>query len=104
MLPSVRESELATTRVAVTVATFRRNDLLEALLDSLAVAAKRYPFRVIVVDNDPAGPAAEVAGRTDLDVTYAVEPAPGIAPARNRALDLLRDDDAVVFVDDDEVV
>jgi succinoglycan biosynthesis protein ExoM len=92
-------------RVAVAVATFRRNDLLTALLDSLAVASQQHPLRVIVVDNDPTGPAAEVVRRPDLEIDYAIEPEPGIASARNRSLSMLRDDDdAIVFVDDDEVV
>ena len=92
-------------QIAVAVATFRRNDLLTALLDSLVVASRQHPLRVLVVDNDPTGPAAAVVDRTDLDITYAIEPTPGIASVRNKLLDLLRpDDDAIVFVDDDETV
>lgn len=92
-------------QVAVAVLTFQRYELLGALLDSLAVASRRHPLRVIVVDNEPDGPTKKVVDRDDLDITYVVEPTPGIPAARNRALDLLQpEDDAVVFIDDDETV
>ena len=97
----------AIARVAVCVATYRRPDGLRALLDSLAAIRTTATWRVIVVDNDPAGSAWPVveSSRVRDRLEYAVEEHPGIPAARNRCLDMLHDDDqALVFVDDDEVV
>jgi succinoglycan biosynthesis protein ExoM len=66
---------------------------------------------VLIVDNDPAAGAADVvaAKRTEQAeqdpttvVRYAVEPRPGIAAARNRALDESEGSRLLVFIDDDE--
>lgn len=98
-----------TTSVAVAVITFRRPQLLSALLASLAeqrLDTDRYTVRVVVVDNDPGASAAEVvrqaASQASFPVTYEVEPEPGIPAARQRSVDLCPGDDAVIFVDDDE--
>ena len=58
---------------------------------------------VLVVDNDPdeAGRAVCLASAAD-GVRYLPEPRPGIAAARNRALDEARDHDVLIFIDDDE--
>jgi succinoglycan biosynthesis protein ExoM len=67
--------------------------------------------RVLVVDNDPAGSGAaqvEAAvavaddGLASVPVRSVVERTPGIASARNRALDESADEDLLVFIDDDE--
>lgn len=101
-------------RTAVAVATHRRPDGLLTLLRSLAemrrgAAATRTPaFDVVVVDNDPAGSGVAAldltADRFPFSVHAVVEPRPGIAAARNRALDLAAGYDWVCFVDDDETV
>jgi succinoglycan biosynthesis protein ExoM len=92
-------------KVRIAVATYKRNDLLKDLLDSLAAAHAITPFRVLIVDNDPEGGARKICQRKDLQIDYAVEDKPGIAAARNRALDMLEPEDAaIVFVDDDERV
>ncbi|NLF05397.1 MAG: glycosyltransferase [Actinomycetales bacterium] len=90
--------------IAVLVCTYRRPVLLAGLLRSLAAQRTERPFDVIVVDNDPAGSARDVAARAPVPVRYVVEPEPGIAAARNRSLDEAGDVDTVVFVDDDETV
>ncbi|WFR68061.1 glycosyltransferase family A protein [Curtobacterium flaccumfaciens] len=96
------------TRIAVAIATHRRPDGLLALLDSLADSADGAPgFDVIVVDNDPAGSgitALTDAGTYPFGITSVLEPRPGIAAARNRALELAADHDWICFVDDDETV
>lgn len=90
--------------IAISIATYKRPALLRRLLISLD-AASSHPFRVIVVDNDPAESGRLVATESPLNLTYVVEPEPGIVAARNRGLQLLRETDwAVVFVDDDEYV
>jgi len=55
----------------------------------------------MVIDNDPAGSA-----RTESEsqgVLYVVEPQPGIAAVRNRSIAEADDQDAIIFLDDDEV-
>ncbi|OLT52238.1 glycosyltransferase family 2 protein [Cellulosimicrobium sp. CUA-896] len=92
-------------RPLIGIATYRRPELLAALLRSLGRSVGTARPRIVVVDNDPAGSAAGVAPAAGYPHEYHHEPAPGIAAARNRVLSLLHDDeDAVIFVDDDEVV
>jgi glycosyltransferase involved in cell wall biosynthesis len=59
---------------------------------------------LLVVDNDtvPSARAVVLAWSDDHPVRYVHEPTPGIAAARNRALDESAESDVVVFVDDDE--
>jgi succinoglycan biosynthesis protein ExoM len=97
-------SPLVTTSTVVAVLTYRRPDQLRLLLPELVrQGAGRGEIRVLVVDNDPAasgGPVVEALD--DAAVRYVHEPRPGIAAARNRALDESADDDVLVFIDDDE--
>ena len=92
--------------VAVGIITYKRNDLLERLLVSLKNEQRNGEFHVIIVDNDALGGASSVVRNSGLlNVVYEVEPAPGIVAARNRVLDLVPEGaEAVVFVDDDEMV
>lgn len=57
---------------------------------------------ILVIDNDPAGSAGPVA--SEHGVKYVVEPRPGIAAVRNRALAECAGAgaDALLFLDDDE--
>jgi cellulose synthase/poly-beta-1,6-N-acetylglucosamine synthase-like glycosyltransferase len=61
---------------------------------------------ILVIDNDPMASARAVviAAAVDSPVTlrYVVEPRPGIAAARNRALLEAENADVLVFLDDDE--
>ena len=97
------------TRVAIAVITFRRPALLKALLDSLLAQEipAGYDVRILVVDNDDEGSAAEVialaAKESPFPVEAATEPEPGIPFAREKSVQLAWDDDALIFVDDDEV-
>ncbi|RJF40999.1 glycosyltransferase [Actinomyces sp. 2119] len=106
--------------------------VLPLLVDQAASVAHWARPRVLVVDNDPqagarpvvvaaldgcgftdfgtgavSGSAAAATGRVDvgglrIGLTYVHEPEPGIVAGRNRALDEARDDDLLVFIDDDE--
>ena len=116
-------------RVTVAVLTYRRPHDLAAVvplvLDQLAgvaAAGAASAPRLLVVDNDAAGSGCEsfravrtaggsrpgvtggvqVASVADVRVDCVVEPEPGIAAARNRALDEAGDTDLLVFLDDDE--
>lgn len=95
--------------VVVGVLTYRRPDDLKVALPQLVQqAATLSPAaRVLVVDNDPDGSAratvlAAQADFLEVPVAYVHEPHPGIAAARNRALDEARGADLLVFIDDDE--
>lgn len=95
-------------RIAVAIPTYRRPHRLERLLDALPERLAEVPdadAHVFVIDNDPARSAAEVAsvGRAGLSIMYAPEPRPGIAAARQHALDVSVDHDVLVFIDDDEI-
>lgn len=97
--------------VAIAVITFRRPDLLKNLLESLQAqelpAGSEYAVRIVVVDNDAEGSAAEVIAAAAESAQYpiesATEPEPGIPFAREKSVQLAWDDDALIFVDDDEV-
>ncbi|MCW3492780.1 glycosyltransferase family 2 protein [Microbacterium sp. SSM24] len=92
--------------VVVAIPTFKRPAALETALATVtaqarAVSDDRVTVRVLVVDNDANATGRAVAEA--FDVSYSVEPSPGIAAVRNRAIDDSSDADAVIFIDDDEV-
>lgn len=96
---------VAAGRVAVAVLTYRRPALVGALIPELVRQAREQvaDVRVVVVDNDPdAGAEATVGGLSLPEVTYVHQPRPGIAAARNAALDEAHGADVLVFIDDDE--
>lgn len=105
-----RRTERRTYRydVVVTVATFRRNALLEQTLTSLMIQSiDPERLAIVVADNDPEQGAREAVaafqGSTPR-VEYVAEPRPGIAAARNRAVNAALDLDPtwIAFIDDDE--
>src|SRR4051795_12790991 len=94
-----------TGRGTIAVLPFRRPSELQRLVPLLfeQIQASGLPFDVLVVDNDPdasAQPVLEELGRPGL--RWVSEKTPGIAAARNRALDESLDHDLLVFIDDDE--
>jgi len=93
------------TRVTIAVLTYRRPRDLAELLPALVSQAGEVSAEVdiLVVDNDPAGGARAfvLQAGADAPVRYTHEAAPGIASARNRALDEARAE-LLVFIDDDE--
>ncbi len=98
--------------VAICIATCRRPDGLQRLLEGLGKLEFAGPvslsLRLVVVDNDPERSAEAICQqfgrRLPWPLTYHVEPRPGIAPARNAALATVgRDVDFVAMLDDDEV-
>jgi succinoglycan biosynthesis protein ExoM len=87
--------------VLVAVLTYRRPDDLAALLASLRTHVEAVGADVLVVDNDPQASAAGSVASTGW-ARYVHEPTPGIAAARNRALEESAGHDLLVFIDDDE--
>jgi succinoglycan biosynthesis protein ExoM len=91
--------------VVVAVATYKRPNQLAELLTSFTAEQGPYAFEVVVVDNDAAGSAEGIVSSFDLPLSYVREPRPGIAAARNAALNVITETAThLLFVDDDEVV
>jgi glycosyltransferase involved in cell wall biosynthesis len=95
--------------IAICIATFHRPDLLRKLLTGLCrlefQKASRPEVEVIVVDNDPLGSANDVCQTVSLPFAtrYVIEPRRGIAHARNRIIQEVREAEFLAFIDDDEV-
>lgn len=98
------ESQL---EICIAIPTFERvallNDALRETAGQIAGVTTRFNCEasLLVIDNDPAGSAESIAVRHGA--RYFVEPEPGIAAVRNRALRESTAFDAIVFLDDDEV-
>lgn len=90
----------------ISIATYKRPEMLRALLESLCSVDGIEKTRLCVIDNDSQGSAREVCQAfPDLVITYEIESTPGIAAARNRGLQNVRaSDEFIIFVDDDERV
>lgn len=72
------------------------------ILEQVAKLDPCYDAEVLVVDNDPDGSGRDALGRLATErMRCVVEPTPGIAAARNRALDEARGRDVLLFLDDD---
>ncbi len=88
--------------MTVAVCTRGRPAGLPTLLESLV--GQRHPVAVIVVDNAPEDDCTRrIVERfaSRLEVTYVVEPRPGLSWARNRSIEE-SDTDVIAWVDDDE--
>ncbi len=91
--------------MSVVTLTFRRPaDLVAALPPLAAQVAAIDGAELVVVDNDPEASARSIVEGAELGCPwrYVWEPRPGIAAARNRALDECSSSDVLIFVDDDE--
>lgn len=98
-------------RVAVGVCTRNRPEMLKAVLGSLAaVKTDGLECTFIVVENNDRSTVDSIIADFRLSMLSAkviseVEPTLGIAPARNRVLEIALTEgaDALAFIDDDEV-
>ena len=96
-------------RVAICVATFRREELLRDLLGGIAQLTFRKvqtpQMQIVVVDNDELASAEEVCRTKSVPwpIKYVVEPRRGITHARNRAIVEAGSVDFIAFIDDDEI-
>jgi glycosyltransferase involved in cell wall biosynthesis len=100
-------------RVAVYICTFRRNEPLARLLDTLEVAAEHAAdvaeLGVIVVDDNPDGDAKAVVAESNrhfpLGLHYRYSGSGNIALARNIGVEAAMElADWVAMVDDDQIV
>lgn len=90
---------------SICIATYRRPDRLEALLEDLA-RQQLLPDEVVVVDNDAAASAAPVIERLrsrglPFALLYDIQPQKNISLTRNRTVELANGD-WLAFIDDDE--
>jgi succinoglycan biosynthesis protein ExoM len=101
-------------RIAIGIATLRRPEGLQKLLDSLRAqdfGSLAVKARIIVVDNEPEpranSPTAAVITEARKNFPFPLEvyhePRRGIPYARNAVVAQLRDEEALFFIDDDEV-
>lgn len=91
--------------VLVAALTYKRPADLRELLPKLIAQADSVDAEcsVLIVDNDPDGGARDFVSKfVDSGVQYVHVRQPGIAAARNSALQLAQDFDLLVFIDDDE--
>lgn len=107
-LPRVtQESSAAVPHIAVCICTYKRPEMLKRLLTDLASQQTdgAFTYSVVVADNDEARSAASVIdkmrGILPVPIEYCVEPARGIAHARNRVVTTAIGD-FLAFIDDDE--
>jgi glycosyltransferase involved in cell wall biosynthesis len=103
---TVVSSDAVAPLVSVIIPTFHRPDGALAATRSVFAQVGVTSFEVLLVDNDAAGSAGKVArdlaALAPVPFRYAVEPAAGVANARNTAVGLARGA-FIAFLDDDEV-
>jgi succinoglycan biosynthesis protein ExoM len=94
--------------ISVCVCTFRRPDLLAALLEALNAQRTDglFTYEIIVADNDAARSADQTirvfTSSSSVPVRYCVEPVANIARARNAAV-ANASGSFIAFIDDDEL-
>lgn len=93
--------------LTVAFCTYKRADRLAELVAALRAQSCPVPFEILVVNNNSPDNTLEVLGRLQREpgasLRVVTETAPGIVPARNRALAESLDRDILVFIDDDEL-
>ncbi|GAC1630556.1 MAG: hypothetical protein NVS9B10_23080 [Nevskia sp.] len=93
-------------KISLCIATYRRAERLEALLEDL-VRQQRLPCEVAVVDNHAEGSARAVvearrARGIPFQLHYDIQPQRNISLTRNRTVELCAAGDWLAFIDDDE--
>lgn len=87
--------------------TFNRADRLQKLVAAMRAQACPIPFEILAVNNNSSDATLAVLERLSClpgaPLRVVTETAPGIVPARNRALREAIDSDLLVFIDDDEL-
>jgi succinoglycan biosynthesis protein ExoM len=98
-----RPTSRATTTLVVAIATYHRLEPLRHTLEEVLrqIGELDVRARILVVDNDAEASAGPIVAEFD-GIDYVVEPSPGIAAARNRALTEAAAEDLLIFIDDDE--
>lgn len=91
----------------VAFCTFKRADRLATLVAALRGQSCPVPFEILAVNNNSPDDTLDVLARlqnqSGAPLRVVTETAPGIVPARNRALAESLGHDILVFIDDDEL-
>jgi len=101
---TARKRDLADLHVVVAALTYRRPDDLAELLPVLTAQARaaRPHVEILIVDNDPGASAQAFVSGYGQGVRYEHAAEPGIAAARNYAIEAAGAADLLIFIDDDE--
>ena len=95
------------TTLTVAFCTFKRADRLDKLVTALRAQSCPVPFDILAVNNNSPDDTLAVLDvlqkKPGATLRVVTETAPGIVPARNRALEESLDRDILVFIDDDEL-
>ena len=94
------EAALSKLFVSITIPSRDRPADLQRCLQSLTTHQSRFPFEIVVADNNPASGLTEPMVRNFPQVRYVPEPRPGVTFARNAAA-LHARGDIIVCTDDD---
>jgi glycosyltransferase involved in cell wall biosynthesis len=94
------DPKLPNLTVSITVPSRDRPNDIRRCLESLTTHKSRFPFEIIVADNNPSSGLTEPVVRSFPGVTYLPEPRPGVTFARNAAA-LHAKGDIIVCTDDD---
>ena len=108
---STPEQDKGMNNIAICIATYKRPQGLERLLESLANLrfsnVSKALVKIIVVDNDKEASGEKIVQnmlpRIPCRVAYHVEPKRGICWARNKLVSLAGDVEFIAFIDDDEI-
>lgn len=95
------------TSITVAFCTYNRASRLDRLVAALRAQSCPVPFEILAVNNNSRDDTLDVLARLQQQagapLRVVTEIAPGIVPARNRALKEALDRDILVFIDDDEL-
>lgn len=93
--------------LTIAFCTFKRVNRLEKLVAELRAQNCPVPFDILAINNNSPDNTLEILDGLKTQPGAALhivtETAPGIVPARNRALTEAKDSDILVFIDDDEL-
>jgi succinoglycan biosynthesis protein ExoM len=93
--------------ITVAFCTFKRADRLRTLVAALRAQACPLQFDILAVNNNSPDHTLDVLGELQQEpgapLRVVTETAPGIVPARNRAIEETLNSQALVFIDDDEL-
>lgn len=99
--------EVTTQHISVCICTYKRQQMLQHLLEELGRQETdgQFTYSIVVADNDSLQSAKAVVQKftesSDTSISYCVEPIQNIALARNKAIENAKGD-FVAFIDDDE--
>jgi len=93
--------------LTVAFCTYKRADRLDKLVTALRAQGCRVPFDMLAINNnspdDTLAVLAHLQNQPGAPLRIVTETAPGIVPARNRALAEAQHSDYLIFIDDDEL-